>query len=1090
MKKLHIFLMALLFCQLPQHIWAQDDIDANYDDDDAEEVGLVNRTVFTDKNTYTLMTLKGIVTDMATGQPLAGVQVKTMGLVKYTAMSEEDGRFNIKVPTFVRSLYAHSPQYLAQEVAIPADTTVTVSISMMPDKFQPIYDDKTTITASSKVEVHRTSSITLDEQMGQYLGGNMHSLQHSAAPGAGISMFIRGFNSLNVNAQPLIVIDGVETDMQLDRTTLHDGQFINLLANISPDDIAQVEVLKNGTALYGARGANGVILINTKRGRSMATRIEANISVGLTTMPTLPTMMNASQYRTYAMDLMGQMDGVGKLSSYRFLDDTPSSYYQAYHNNTNWSDEVYHQALTQQYGVNVQGGDDIGMYNLSVGYADAQSTVRKQGMNRMNVRFNTDITLLRNLDTKFDISISRTNADVFNDGAPESFSQATLTSPTLLALVKSPLVAPYQYNHILGGFSSLLSEADDLYSPLGSNHSLANPIAILENGSGNNKNHAESTFFNVQLAPTFHFSPSLSITEMFSYSLRRLSQRYMRPYTGVPSFLIDGIGTVTSMTGSLFSKENTVQSHTHLDYSWQAKGHDLKARLGFRYSYFGYDDNDLRSQFNTETSDKNPALSSSAFISTALGTEENWKNIQTYATADYNYTNRYFLTLSLMGEANSHFGENANGLSLLGTKWALFPSVQLGWILTNEKWFPKTRGINYLKLTAGFDMSGNDAIPVNVSRTTLSSVIYNYRTTGLRLSNIGNDKIQWETTNKWNVGIEAHLLNNRLSVGADYYIHKTRNLLVQKNFDFPVAGINRYWTNDGAMQNIGIETQLTVRPIVTRDWQMEIGTTLGHYTNKITELPGHSYTTSLYGDNNILTAEGNPAALFYGYKTDGVFIRESDAATAGNNDYLYMKDDAGNLHPFQAGDIHFIDLDGNGIISEEDKTIIGDPNPDIYGNIFTTLHWKNFTLAANFTYSLGNDIYNYQRSIINAGSNFYNQQVQMVNRWRFEGQQTDQPRATYGDPMGNNRMSDRWIEDGSYLRLKTLRISYEIPVPSKWTWLQALQVWGEAVNLFTVSRYLGSDPEISAGQSVLCQGIDTGLTPQSRAFTLGVKINL
>jgi hypothetical protein len=199
-------------------------------------------------------------------------------------------------------------------------------------------------------------------------------------------------------------------------------------------------------------------------------------------------------------------------------------------------------------------------------------------------------------------------------------------------------------------------------------------------------------------------------------------------------------------------------------------------------------------------------------------------------------------------------------------------------------------------------------------------------------------------------------------------------------------------------------------------------------------------------------------------------------------------DATGKAQYFKAGDMHFADLNGDGKISEADKTIIGNPNPDIYGNIFANISWKHFTLSAIFNYSLGNDVFNYQRSVLEAGSNFFNQTVAVANRWRYEGQVTEIPRLKYGDEMGNSRFSDRWIEDGSYLRLKTVRLSYKVPV--SYSWLQGLTIWAEGSNLFTITHYLGSDPEFSVANSVLYQGIDAGNVAQSRAVALGLKINL
>lgn len=1046
------------------------------------------------KDKFATTMLHGVVVDQVSKKPLAGIQLKVLGYDRYSAMTGADGKFTIKVPEFATTLFVHSPSFMSQQVAINAkDSEKDIQVFMMQEKFRPMYTEGTTYTAQAGFDAE-AKDVTIESDIENILGADVRTVTRSAAPGIGATMFVRGLSSINANAQPLIVVDGVEQDMQQNRLSLHSGQINNILANIAPEDIASVKVLKNATALYGARGGNGVILITTKRGKSMATRIDANISAGVSLVPQLPTMMNASQYRNYATEILGTVpENINRDTpiSFRFLNDDPNNYYyHTYHNDTDWTDYVYDTAMTQNYNINVQGGDDIGMYNLSVGYVKAESTAKNNDFDRMNVRFNTDINILYNLTTKFDISISRTNSKVFDDGAMEDLSAGAITSPTFLSLIKAPIVSPYQYNAIVGGFTSLLCDYDDIYSQLGSGYGLANPVAILNNANGDNKNKAENTYFNVRVEPTWTINNSLSLTSMFSYTLDRNSQRYHRPFVGVPSFEISNLGTVTSMAASLFSKEINVVSDTHIDWKHQYGKHNLAAFGGFKYTYFSFDDNNLKTEYNSTTNDKNPSLSASSGYQHIKGNNDVWKNLQWYGNVDYNYMNRYFATVSLSAEANSRFGAKSGDLDLCGVAWALFPSVQLGWVMTNESWFPKNAGVNYLRVNAGYDMSGNDDISNYAARTSLSAVRFNYNAIGLQLTNIGNDEIKWETNHKFNVGLQAYMLNNRLGVDFNYYVNKTKDLLTLQTFKNPIGGINNYWTNGGEIKNEGFELSVTAKPVVTHKWNVEVGASVGHYANKVTKLPDGDYTSSVYGDNNILTSVGNPVGLFYGYKTAGVFATDAEAKAAGKDGYLYMEDNAGIRNDFKAGDVHFIDQNNDGKISELDKVVIGDPNPDIYGNIFATINYKNLTLTMGWNYSLGNDVYNYQRSILNSGSTFYNQQVAEVAHWRYEGQQTDLPRLAYGDPMGNNRFSDRWIEDGSYLRLKTLNLSYKVPVPGSWTWLQGLTVWAQANNLLTFTKYLGSDPEFSIGNGVLYQGIDCGNIAQGRSFQCGVKINL
>lgn len=1067
-----------------------------------------------------LVTVTGTVVDAVTKQPVAGVRVQTLDDKRYTAMTNEKGEFTVQLPDFATSLYVQAPRYMAQQVAIAAgkEEAEPVKISLLSNKFKTMYEDDTEYSATKEFKV-RGGGLILDSEIQSNLGADIRSIARSGAVDGGIAMYIRGLNSLNANAQPLIIVDGVELDMQRSRTVLHQGRAFNMLANISPEDIESVRLLKNATALYGARGANGVLLIETKRGHSMATRIDANISAGITLEPQLQTMMNATQYRNYATEMLGTVDALRKSENrdvtFNFLNDDPDGfYYRMYHNDTDWQDEVFRTAITQNYNINVQGGDDIGMYNLSVGYVDSESTVKNSGFDRLNVRFNTDIKILSRLETKFDMSFSRTNNTLFDDGFSSELSSGAVTSPTNLAAIKSPLLAPYQYNKHVGGFTHLLSEYDKLFSPLSQKlynndyaYSLANPTSIIQNAHGDNKNKVENTFFNVHIAPKYQFSDKLSLTTSFSYVLNRNSQRYYRPSEGVPPFLIEGLGTVYNLTASLFAKETNVLSHTYLNWSEKFGAHSVDVVGGFRYNYFSYDGSDAKTQFSGPESDKNPFLTAdpSRGFSNLSGSNDIWKNMQWYASGDYNYRNRYFATVSLLAEANSRFGDKAEGgVKAFGTQWALFPSVQLGWVLTNESWFSKNSFVDYLRINAGFDMSGNDDISNYAARTSFTSVRYNHNAIGIQLTNIGNDQIKWETTTKWNAGFVANMLNNRLSVGADFYLHKTTDLLTYKLFDTPISGIKQYWSNEGSLENRGFEVSISGKPVATRNLTLELGASVGHYKNKITSLPQRAFTdgvkafnsadycNSVYGENNILVAVDNPVGQFYGYETLGIFATDAEAKSAGKDgNYLYMKDAAGNNQYFKAGDVHFVDQDKNGVIDENDKRVIGNPNPDFYGNIFAALNWKNFTLDMGFNFCVGNDVYNYQRSILNSGSTFYNQQVAEVGHWRYEGHQATLPKLAYGDPMGNNRFSDRWIEDGSYLRLKNVRLTYQIPVPESWSsWLQNLSVWGEAQNVFTLTKYTGNDPEFNIGNSVMYQGIDCGNIAQSRAFVLGVKINL
>ena len=355
---------------------------------------------------------------------------------------------------------------------------------------------------------------------------------------------------------------------------------------------------------------------------------------------------------------------------------------------------------------------------------------------------------------------------------------------------------------------------------------------------------------------------------------------------------------------------------------------------------------------------------------------------------------------------------------------------------------------------------------------------------GKLLGNVGNSTLKWETTKRLTAGVEGSFFGNKLHMGLNFFKSWTDNLLTLRQMAW-TSGLSENWCNGGKLQNTGFDLSLGVKALDTKSWHWEVGATMGHYKNKVTAIGSDdkSFETKIYGAT-VLTSVDNPVGLFYGYRTNGVFASTAEANAAG----LYQLDESGNKVYFQAGDMRFVDTDGNGCIDDKDRVVIGDPNPSVFGNIYSHLNWKKWSLDVTFSYCLGNDIFNYERSILESGKYFYNQTKAMNARWTTEGQQTSVPRVSYQDSHGNARLSDRWIEDGSYLRLSNVTLSYTLPVNK--TFLQGITVWGSAQNLFTITKYLGSNPDCALSGNVLSQGIDRGLLGLGRSFAMGVKINL
>lgn len=1082
---------------------------------------------------YEMKTVKGYIYDAATKKPMSGVRIQALNNPAYSVLTEENGSYVLEVPVFVHSLYVDAPDYNPIQIAIKKDGDMNGEL--YSNKFKAFYEDGTTITAKNEAKLINSSALSLETEIQNQLAGDVHSVNKTGLPAQGAFMTIRGIHSINANAQPLIILDGNMIDTQENRSSLHVGYFNTVLAGIDPEDIESIEILKNGTAIYGAKGANGVIRINTKRGRSMATKINVNIYGGVVLKPELPTMMDADQFRLYLGDLLGSYT---QQSNLPFMnEDKTYFWYPLYHNNTDWSDELYRTTMTQNYKVSVEGGDDVAMYNLSLGYTQANSTAKNNDFNRLNIRFNTDIKLAKNLTTVMDIAYSRMAYNILDNGWAENYNDQNIGAPNVLGLAQTPFLSKYthyihSYKDGSGQIVNELLEDKNIYSgkyasentgspsmenpfgyaaALGDNAVLNNPYWILENGKGEEKNYAELTQFNLNVMPKWQITKQLYISNRFNYALSRNNEKYYLPRNGSSQYNLEGLGNIVSVLKSQFTKQTVINNDLRIDWRNNYGAHDINLFGGWRYNNYSYSYSYLKGYDNTN--DKMPILDYNRKYLQYNGTNDNWIDMTYYALANYGLMNRYFAQASVAMQASSRFGKQTkDGFQMFGVSWGVFPSLQLGWLISAEPWFKGGRGVNYLKLTAGIDQSGNDNVDYYAARTYWGSQKYLNESIGLVMENIENPQIQWETTTQYNVGLEGSFINNRLQLGANFYISNTDNLLVKEKVHY-MTGLDEYWTNNGALRNIGYEVNANAILLNRQNWKWQLGASVGSYKNEITALPKsdvikfknaagkeetiNGYTSSIYGEDNILTAVGHAAGVFYGYETEGVFATDNEAKCYTNpetneKEYLrYPTDKVGEEKYFRAGDVHFTDQNNDGIIDDNDKVVIGDPNPDIFGNIYTNLSYKRLSLNVVFKYSLGNDIYNYQRAQLESGSSFYNQTMAVVNRWSYEGQETDVPKACYvtsDDWRNNERFSDRWIEDGSYLKLKNIRLTYDIPVST--TWLQGIKVWGEANDVFTLTKYLGSDPEMSASNNILYQGIDNGMLPLTRSFNIGVTINL
>lgn len=1036
--------------------------------------------------------VSGQVFAVTSGTPLGGALVSVSGYDGYSALTEEDGTYKLDVPEYATALKITAPDYNTVRVGINQSgklRDVTMYSSAMRSAYGADDNILNTVVAD---KFDYSPSLNITSEIGDQLGANVRTISRGGTPGIGNFMMMNGINSLHSNGQPLVVIDGVIVDQQYDRTMIHDGFYNDILTSFNVNEIKSVKVMANGTAIYGAKGANGVILIETKRNTSLATKIDATVSAGITLLPKSLPVMSGSQFKTYASDLL-KTTGTN-LSGFQFLTSDPNNYYyNKYNNNTDWNDVIYREAFSQNYGITVQGGDEVASYFLALGYNGAQSVLEDNDVNRLNIRFNTDINMFKHLFIRFDASYSNVTRNLKDQGAPEAYDEGTVTSVNYLGLVKSPMLSPYAYSN--GKISDVAfdnSDEDYLDQTLSSignvNYRLANPASINEYGTAQNKNYFENSYLNLAVTPKWQFNKHLSLSSLFSYTLTNTNDKYYVPINGVPDYYVSSIGlTVENEIRSLYSSQNSITSDTKIEWGNQYGAHSIDLLGGFRYMNDRYKV-DTQLGYNTG-SDKTPFINDTQNKTTTGSTNE-WTSMSWYGQARYDYRKRYFVEGNLAIESSSRFGKDAKeGFKLAGVRWGVFPGIQAGWVLSNESWFD-VPGIDYAKFTMGYDVSGNDGIDFDATRTYFKSILFQNQANGLVLGNLGNTEVQWETTRRFSFGTELNFLKNRLNLKVNVFKSWTDNLLTYHELNF-ITGLENNWVNGGSLENKGYNITVNGHIIATRNWNWELGASVGHYKNKLTALPdGQDYVDAEVYGATIRSQIGQPVNLFYGYKTEATASGTHVYATSeeAKADGLYILGENGiDKTYFGAGDVKFAD-NGDKEINKADMQVIGDPNPDIYGNIFTSLSYKRIRLDVNFNYSLGNDAYNYLRSQLESGNRFMNQSVAMVNRWSYEGQVTDMPTVMWEDPMGNARFSDRWIEDASYLRLKSITLSYELPLNS--TFIHGLTFWGQANNVFTVSKYLGADPDFSMSNSVLEQGIDRGLLANSRNFMLGIKINL
>jgi TonB-linked SusC/RagA family outer membrane protein len=1015
--------------------------------------------------------IEGNVLNAATKTPVRGVRVTYKNIA--AAITDSAGNFAINLPVKTALLLLTGDGFQAKEVAV--SNAVKLKIVMYDENFSSPSEEAILPTTglTKTVSPYAATGINVNDSWNRYgetpdsyLQGKvagLHVIRRSGTSNIGAALFLRGINSLYATNQPLIIVDGVIFDNTSVGGSIISNNYNNPLSTIDVRDIDNISVLKDASFLYGTKGANGAIIISTIRATELGTKIDFAVNGGINAMPQNLPVMNAADYRTYLSEILktkGMSDGDIQNQPYMNDDPTNAAYY-AYHNQTDWQRKVMQNAYTKNVYLKVTGGDNIARYAISLGFLNNGGLTKNTGLSKYNMRFNGDLNLSRRMTATTNLAFT------FSDQQLRDQGNASKTNPLFLALIKAPFMRTNQVS-ATGVESPILADRDTL--------NISNPVAITELGQAYNKSYRffGSIGFNYILTKNIKLSTTIGI----NYNKAR--ENFFVPRKGVTTdtlFNAIAFSRLGTQVTSLFSLYND----SRLTYSKIFnKQHTITARLGARYMYTKTEQ-DYGLGYNSaidELVSVGNGVNGLRKIGGEIG-QSKWMN--TYLNVDYGYADKYFLSANLAADASSRFGKNvSSGVKVGSNVFSLLPSVAAAWLISSEKMLAGSK-INLLKLRASYGLSGNDDIGnYTAKQTYVSQNLLGMQ--GLVRAGIANDQLQWEAVKKLNLGLDLAVLKERLQISLDFYNNKTDKLIVYQQAP-TASGFDYVISNSGGLKTTGLETSVTGRILNKKNYSWDAGVNIGKYKSSVTQLPDDKIITGFAGATYI-TKVGSGPNEFYGHQANGVYVTDAAAAAEG----LSVRNADGSLVAFKGGDIRFSDLNGDKVIDDNDRMILGNPNPDFYGSFYNRVSYKKFTLNALFSFSVGNDVYNYTRSQLEGMSNAYNQTDAVRNRWRTNGQITDIPKATWGDPMGNSRFSNRWIEDGSYLRLRTVTLTYNISIRSKF--FKNASVYASGNNLVTFTKYKGYDPEFSPTESIFGQGVDNTLEPQLRSVQLGFRVGL
>lgn len=1027
--------------------------------------------------------ISGKVSDES-GTPLAGVSVSIKD-TKLATNTDDNGNFIISAAanqTIVFSFLGMEEQQFtignktSFNIILKSKSTTLSDIVVIGYGTVKKADLTGSVARIEREDLLKDGPINILQALqGKIAGVNV--TQNDGSPGAGLSIKIRGSNSFLGGTEPLYVIDGIPFNNSSSGSTPmsigeDEKQTLNAMSFINPSEIESIDILKDAsaTAIYGSRGANGVVLITTRKGKSGKDRVEVNVTTGMAEVSKKLDVLNASEYAAYqnlAYANSNKYTGTNYNIPYpgaqvpdplnpgkTYYSKGPQDYVG---NNNNWQDQIFRRGIYQNYSVNISGGSDVGNHSISFNYLDQQGTISNSGYSKLGLGLN----LGRNISKTFKVGTSTSFSSTTTNGVKTGTDKSDAASA---GVIRSAITFPSTISDpaVYDGVGDAFITNPSIYV-----NDVLNKVKGLNIFSSN---YLEATFLK-----DFKFRQNVG----FSYASSTRDQYYPRSvYEG---FAVKGWGLKAD------NLWNSGTAESILTYNKTIGKHNLN--LMGAGTFERTNGNNKRSEAKTFPNDalQNENLAAGEVILPIISSRYQSTLISFLGRANYSFDDRYLLTVSYRQDGSSKFGKN--------NKWAGFSSAALAWKVSNENFIKDIEEISDLKIRASYGQTGNQGIGSYASLAKLS--VYNYPFGGAVQTGLANDlysgpaneKLKWETTTAYNLGLDLGLFNNRLNLHVEMYKKITDDLL--QNLIIPSStGFQTKLVNSGSVQNKGLELTLNGTIAKSKDFEWNSNFNISFNRNKIlslspnvTEQYGRNIST---GDAPFIQTVGMPIGALYGYVEDGYYDNEAevrnDPAYTNLGDPIILR---------TIGEIKYKNFDNDPTnISQTDRTFIGDVNPDYTFGFINNFKYKRFDLSIFINGVQGNDIINMNtRFNGNLGTNKNITQEMADGAW---AQGKDNTNATGPKIMRqffrNQLFSRRFIEDGSFVRIKNITLGYNVPMRSKT--ISALKVSVGVSNLFTFTNYSGYDPEINSyGDNPALFGVDLGGYPNSRTYNLSLRCN-